>query len=143
MVVSPCRSDMSAHGLAPWAHLADGRLTLVLVRECSTLQYLRFLTSIPRHGAPRLLGLRCTRAPMGAGGLSVTLFCFSGKVTWLLGTSEALRSPFAGVARCYINCMVMPIKACHAYSERHSNAPALLPAQVARTRVPAQLRSAK
>lgn len=56
VVVSPCRSDMSAHGLAPWAHLADGRLTLVLVRECSMLQYLRFLTSIPRHGAPRLRG---------------------------------------------------------------------------------------
>ena len=51
VVVSPCRSDMSAHGLAPWAHLADGRLTLVLVRECSTLRYLRFLTSIPRRGA--------------------------------------------------------------------------------------------
>ena len=51
VVVSPCRSDMSAQGLAPWAHLADGRLTLVLVRECSTLQYLRFLISIPRHGA--------------------------------------------------------------------------------------------
>ncbi|KAK9833420.1 hypothetical protein WJX81_003514 [Elliptochloris bilobata] len=50
VAVSPCRSDMSARGLAPWAHLADGRLTLVLVRECSTLQYLRFLTSIPRHG---------------------------------------------------------------------------------------------
>lgn len=52
VAVSPCRSDMSRRGLAPWAHLADGRLTLVLVRDCSILQYLRFLTSIPRFGAP-------------------------------------------------------------------------------------------
>ena len=52
VAVSPCRSDMSARGLAPWAHLADGRLTLMLVRDCSRLQYLRFLASIPRAGAP-------------------------------------------------------------------------------------------
>lgn len=52
VAVSPCRSDMSARGLAPWAHLADGRLTLMLVRDCSRLQYLRFLAAIPRAGAP-------------------------------------------------------------------------------------------
>ena len=80
VVASPCRSDMSAQGLAPWAHLADGRLTLVLVRECSTLQYLRFLTSIPRHGA------RACRAAlhwglMGAGVCPPFSIIHSGQVT--------------------------------------------------------------
>lgn len=74
VAVSPCRSDMSRRGLAPWAHLADGRLTLVLVRDCSILQYLRFLTSIPRFGAPpAALVLPTTQGFMSAhaGGLCV------------------------------------------------------------------------
>lgn len=50
-VVTACRSDMSVNGLAPEAHLADGRLQLVLVRDTSRFHYLRFMASIPRCGA--------------------------------------------------------------------------------------------
>lgn len=49
-VVMPCRSDRSDSGLSPFAHMADGRIHLILVRKCSTLQYLKFLASIPRSG---------------------------------------------------------------------------------------------
>ncbi|KAK9812251.1 hypothetical protein WJX73_007417 [Symbiochloris irregularis] len=49
-VLMPCRSDRSTLGLAPYSHLADGRLQLILVRQCSRLQYLRFLASIPVSG---------------------------------------------------------------------------------------------
>ncbi|CAL8471765.1 g11307 [Coccomyxa elongata] len=49
-VVTACRSDMSVNGLAPEAHLADGRLQLVLVRDTSRFHYLRFMASIPRCG---------------------------------------------------------------------------------------------
>ena len=50
IIVTPCRSDLSARGLSPLSHLADGRLTLALVRRCSIAQYLRFLIAIPRTG---------------------------------------------------------------------------------------------
>lgn len=50
-VVTCCRSDMSTLGLAPQGHLCDGRIHLVLVRDTSRLNYLRFLASIPRTGA--------------------------------------------------------------------------------------------
>ena len=46
-VVMPCRSDRSDSGLAPFAHMADGIIHLILVRKCSAAQYLRFLSSIP------------------------------------------------------------------------------------------------
>ncbi|BDA50250.1 Ceramide kinase [Coccomyxa sp. Obi] len=49
-IVTPCRSDMSAGGLARTAHLSDGRLKLVFVRRCSVLQYLRLLARIPTLG---------------------------------------------------------------------------------------------
>lgn len=49
-VVMPCRSDRSDSGLAPFAHMADGIIHLIMVRKCSALQYLRFLASIPRNG---------------------------------------------------------------------------------------------
>ncbi len=49
-LLRPC-SDMSAAGLSRYAHLADGRLHLVLVRACNALQYLQFLSLIPRLGA--------------------------------------------------------------------------------------------
>ena len=51
VIVTPCRSDLSAEGLSPLSHLADGRLTLALVRRCSVASYLRFLALIPRTGA--------------------------------------------------------------------------------------------
>ena len=49
-VLMPCRSDRSGLGLAPYTHLADGRMQLILVKQCSRLQYLRFLASIPVTG---------------------------------------------------------------------------------------------
>lgn len=51
-IVTPCRSDQSTVGLAPYGHLADGRVQLVLVHKCSVLQYLRFLAAIPQAGKP-------------------------------------------------------------------------------------------
>ena len=51
-VVTPCRSDLSPVGLSPGSHLADGRIRLILVRQCSHLDYLRFLISIPQTGRP-------------------------------------------------------------------------------------------
>eukprot|EP00891_Asterochloris_glomerata_P006863 jgi/Astpho2/6863/Aster-06535 len=51
-IVTPCRSDQSTLGLAPYSHLSDGRIQLVLVKECSILQYLQFLASIPQSGSP-------------------------------------------------------------------------------------------
>jgi len=56
-VVTACRSDMSKHGLAPDAHLADGRLQLILVRDTSRFHYLRFMASIPRTGPSSTPGL--------------------------------------------------------------------------------------
>ena len=50
-VLMPCRSDRSEQGLAPFSHLADGRMQLILVGACSRLHYLRFLASIPVTGA--------------------------------------------------------------------------------------------
>lgn len=49
-VVTPCRSDRSTLGLSPFSHLADGRIHLVLVKDCSVLQYLKFMASIPVQG---------------------------------------------------------------------------------------------
>lgn len=49
-VTMPCRSDRSTLGLAPYAHMADGVIHLILVRKCSVLQYLQFLVSIPQRG---------------------------------------------------------------------------------------------
>ena len=49
-VMLPCRSDRSDSGLAPFAHIADGIIHLIMVRKCSAAQYLRFLASIPRNG---------------------------------------------------------------------------------------------
>ena len=49
-IVTSCRSDMSPQGLSRNAHLADGRMHLVLVRKCSILQYLKFLSLIPTCG---------------------------------------------------------------------------------------------
>ena len=51
VIVTPCRSDMSAGGLCRRAHLADGRCHLALVRACTVWQYLRFLSLIPHMGA--------------------------------------------------------------------------------------------
>jgi ceramide kinase len=49
-VVTSCISDKSRQGLMPEAHLADGRLALVMVEGCSRLQYLRFLIQLASKG---------------------------------------------------------------------------------------------
>lgn len=49
-IVTSCRSDMSPEGLSRHAQLADGRMHLVLVHQCSILQYLKFLSLIPTCG---------------------------------------------------------------------------------------------
>ena len=47
----PCRSDRSAGGVAPDRAMADGLASLVRVRRCSRLQFLRFLVAVSRDGA--------------------------------------------------------------------------------------------
>jgi len=72
-VVSPCRSDKSVHGILPHAHLADGCMWLIMVRQCNHLQYLRFLVALSTSGiAPGQLSfvevVRCRAAriePLG------------------------------------------------------------------------------
>jgi ceramide kinase len=41
---------VSPSGIIPSAHLADGRMYLVLVRNCNHLQYLRFLITLSSRG---------------------------------------------------------------------------------------------
>ena len=36
-----CRNDKAPDGMAAYAHLADGNLHLILIRECTRVQYLR------------------------------------------------------------------------------------------------------
>ena len=47
----PCRSDRSASGIAPDRAMADGLASLVRVRACSRLQFLRFLVAVSKDGA--------------------------------------------------------------------------------------------
>mmetsp|Transcript_22634 Transcript_22634/g.56991 ORF Transcript_22634/g.56991 Transcript_22634/m.56991 type:complete len:615 (+) Transcript_22634:374-2218(+) len=49
-VVTPCRSDKSVHGVMPMAHLADGKVWLILIKACNHLQYLRFLIMLSTTG---------------------------------------------------------------------------------------------
>jgi hypothetical protein len=49
-VVTSCRSDKSRSGVCPEAHLADGRLVLVMVEKRSRLAYLRFLLQLATKG---------------------------------------------------------------------------------------------
>jgi ceramide kinase len=56
LIVQPCRSDKTPHGMARYGHLNDGRFTLVLVRRCSPLCYLKFLATMSSSGlAPGLM----------------------------------------------------------------------------------------
>ena len=50
VIVQPCRSDKTRFGMARHAHLANGLLTLVLVHQCSPLQFLRFLSTMSSSG---------------------------------------------------------------------------------------------
>lgn len=43
--VMSCRNEKAPEGVATHAHLADGLLHLILIRECSRLDYLRFVSS--------------------------------------------------------------------------------------------------
>ncbi|KAL3686138.1 hypothetical protein R1sor_004160 [Riccia sorocarpa] len=49
--VMSCRNDKAPDGLAAHAHLADGLLHLILIRECSRPAYLRQLITLTRKGA--------------------------------------------------------------------------------------------
>ncbi|CAH8477869.1 unnamed protein product [Schistosoma turkestanicum] len=52
--IQSCRCSRAVCGPAPWAHLSDGCLDLVLVHKCSKVQYIRYLMSIAknRHMTP-------------------------------------------------------------------------------------------
>ncbi|CAH8840939.1 unnamed protein product [Trichobilharzia szidati] len=52
--IQSCRCARAVCGPAPWAHLGDGCLDLILVRKCSQLQFLRYLMRIAknRHMTP-------------------------------------------------------------------------------------------
>ncbi|KAK4469692.1 hypothetical protein MN116_007218 [Schistosoma mekongi] len=52
--VQSCRCARAVCGPAPWAHLSDGCLDLVLVHKCSKVQFIRFLMRIAnnRHMTP-------------------------------------------------------------------------------------------
>ena len=50
LIVMPCLSPKTPLGMARHGHLADGVLKLVLVRRCSPLQYLSFLSTMSRAG---------------------------------------------------------------------------------------------
>ncbi|KAG0568571.1 hypothetical protein KC19_6G029800 [Ceratodon purpureus] len=49
--VMSCRNDKAPEGVAAHAHLADGLLHLILIRECSRPDYLRQLLRLARRGA--------------------------------------------------------------------------------------------
>lgn len=55
VVVTPTRSDKTKGGLVPHAHIADGRMHLVIVRKCSRIQFFRFLLSLTRGGVDERL----------------------------------------------------------------------------------------
>ncbi|BFZ08257.1 hypothetical protein BsWGS_11296 [Bradybaena similaris] len=44
-----CRSDLSPLGLSPSSHLGDGCIDIILVQDCSRLQYLRHMARIPNR----------------------------------------------------------------------------------------------
>lgn len=46
-VLHGCRSQQ---GVVPSAHLADGRMVLVMIKNCNMLRYLHFLVLLARHG---------------------------------------------------------------------------------------------
>jgi ceramide kinase len=56
LIVHPCRSDKTPHGMSRYGHLNDGRFTLVLVRRCSPFNYLKFLATMSSSGvAPGMM----------------------------------------------------------------------------------------
>ena len=44
--VIPCRHPTAIKGIAPHAHLSDGTLTLILVKECTKAQYLNQISRL-------------------------------------------------------------------------------------------------
>ena len=55
VVVTPTRSEKTKVGLVPHAHIADGRMHLVIVRKCSRIQFFRFLIALTRGGVDERL----------------------------------------------------------------------------------------
>jgi ceramide kinase len=68
LIVMPCLSDKTRHGMARYGHLADGRLKLVLVRRCSAVAYLRFLAGMSASGEPDSLQLAIRQPSTAAAG---------------------------------------------------------------------------
>jgi hypothetical protein len=46
-----CRNDKAPDGISTYAHLSDGRMDLILIKDCSRLEYLRQLLRLARKGA--------------------------------------------------------------------------------------------
>jgi diacylglycerol kinase family enzyme len=55
VVVTPTRSDKLKAGIVPHAHLADGRLHIVIVRKCTRVQFFRFLLGLTHGGVDEQL----------------------------------------------------------------------------------------
>ncbi|GAQ89220.1 Ceramide kinase [Klebsormidium nitens] len=49
--VMACRNDKAPDGISTFAHLSDGRMDLILIKDCSRLEYLRQLIRLARKGA--------------------------------------------------------------------------------------------
>ncbi|CAL1527023.1 unnamed protein product [Lymnaea stagnalis] len=47
LVTISCRCDLTPIGMSPASHLGDGCMDLILIQDCSRLQYLRHLVRIP------------------------------------------------------------------------------------------------
>jgi ceramide kinase len=75
VIVQPCRSEKTPHGMARYAHLADGQLTLVLLRKSSPLHCLRFLATMSAVGLVKdqmpyvkvVDAVACRVEPLGSG----------------------------------------------------------------------------
>ncbi|XP_070192354.1 ceramide kinase-like isoform X2 [Littorina saxatilis] len=50
-VTVSCRCPLTPEGMSPYSHLGDGCMDLILVSDCSRVDYLRHMARIPRQGA--------------------------------------------------------------------------------------------
>lgn len=49
-----CRCDQSPEGMSKHSHLSDGKITLIMVKMCSRLQFLRFLIRLSKRNSDPL-----------------------------------------------------------------------------------------
>lgn len=61
-VTVSCRCGLSPEGMSPSAHLGDGCMDLILVSDCSRIDYLRHLIRIPKQNADQVWSMltQCT-----------------------------------------------------------------------------------